>query len=87
MSQTIAVIRGDGIGPEIMDASLGVLDAMKLGLQYEFVEAGNRCGESHSSIGKRVEVLEGLAAGARYAAKGSYILKSELSKLTTEDGY
>lgn len=40
MSQTIAVIRGDGIGPEIMDASLGVLDAMKLGLQYEFVEAG-----------------------------------------------
>lgn len=40
MSQTIAVIRGDGIGPEIMDASLGVLDAMRLGLQYEFVEAG-----------------------------------------------
>jgi isocitrate dehydrogenase (NAD+) len=40
MSQTIAVIRGDGIGPEIMDASLGVLDAMDLGLKYEFVEAG-----------------------------------------------
>lgn len=40
MTQTIAVIRGDGIGPEIMDASLGVLDAMGLGLQYEFVEAG-----------------------------------------------
>jgi isocitrate dehydrogenase (NAD+) len=40
MSQTIAVIRGDGIGPEIMDASLGVLDAMNLGLQYELVEAG-----------------------------------------------
>jgi len=37
--------------------------------------------------GKHVEVLEGLATGARYAAKGSYILKSELSKLTTEDGY
>ncbi|MGL6290635.1 MAG: isocitrate dehydrogenase [Silanimonas sp.] len=40
MSKTIAVIRGDGIGPEIMDASLGVLDAMNLGLKYEFVEAG-----------------------------------------------
>jgi cobalt-zinc-cadmium efflux system membrane fusion protein len=37
--------------------------------------------------GKHVEVLEGLTAGARYAAKGSYILKSELSKLATEDGY
>lgn len=40
MAQKIAVIRGDGIGPEIMDASLGVLDAMKLGLEYEFVDAG-----------------------------------------------
>jgi len=37
--------------------------------------------------GKHVEVLEGLATSARYAAKGSYILKSELSKLATEDGY
>ena len=40
MSQTIAVIRGDGIGPEIMDATLHVLDAMRLGLSYEFVDAG-----------------------------------------------
>jgi cobalt-zinc-cadmium efflux system membrane fusion protein len=37
--------------------------------------------------GKHVEVMEGLSAGTRYATKGSYILKSELSKLTTEDGY
>ena len=40
MTQTIAVIRGDGIGPEIMDATLHVLDALQLGLKYEFVEAG-----------------------------------------------
>jgi len=40
MTQTIAVIRGDGIGPEIMDATLQVLDALKLGLSYDFVEAG-----------------------------------------------
>jgi isocitrate dehydrogenase (NAD+) len=40
MSKTIAVIRGDGIGPEIMRASLRVLDAMGAGLTYEFVEAG-----------------------------------------------
>ena len=40
MSQTIAVIRGDGIGPEIVDSVLRVLDALKLGLNYEFVEAG-----------------------------------------------
>jgi len=40
MSRTIAVIRGDGIGPEIMHATLRVLDELKAGLDYEFVEAG-----------------------------------------------
>jgi isocitrate dehydrogenase (NAD+) len=40
MTQTITVIRGDGIGPEIMDATLYVLDAMKLGLEYEFADPG-----------------------------------------------
>ncbi|MGA9342424.1 MAG: isocitrate dehydrogenase [Rhodanobacteraceae bacterium] len=49
MSKTIAVIRGDGIGPEIMDATLRVLAATGCGLEYEFVDAGvaalDRCGE------------------------------------------
>jgi isocitrate dehydrogenase (NAD+) len=49
MTQTIAVIRGDGIGPEIMDATLGVLDALGAGLSYDFVDAGlaayEKCGE------------------------------------------
>ena len=40
MSKTIAVIRGDGIGPEITDATLRVIDALKLGIEYQFVEAG-----------------------------------------------
>lgn len=36
----IAVAKGDGIGPEIMQAVLGIFDASKAGLQYEFVEMG-----------------------------------------------
>ena len=40
MTQTITVIRGDGIGPEIMEAALHVLDAMDVGLSYEFADAG-----------------------------------------------
>jgi len=40
MSQTIAVIKGDGIGPEIMDATLSILDALDIGLTYDFVDAG-----------------------------------------------
>ena len=40
MTQTITVIRGDGIGPEIMEAALHVLDAMDVGLSSAFADAG-----------------------------------------------
>jgi cobalt-zinc-cadmium efflux system membrane fusion protein len=39
------------------------------------------------SDGKNVEIVQGLPAGARYAAHNSYIIKSELSKLASEEGY
>jgi len=50
MTHTIAVIRGDGIGPEIMDATLRVLDAMQCGLQYDFVDAGMVALEKHGEL-------------------------------------
>ena len=50
MTQTITVIRGDGIGPEIMDATLHVLDSMNLGLQYEFADAGIVALEKHGEL-------------------------------------
>ncbi|MBJ6979616.1 isocitrate dehydrogenase [Luteimonas sp. MC1895] len=50
MTQTITVIRGDGIGPEIMDATLHVLDAMKLGLAYEEADAGLVALEKHGEL-------------------------------------
>jgi len=36
----IAVAKGDGIGPEIMDAVLGVFQANKVPLSYEYVDMG-----------------------------------------------
>jgi isocitrate dehydrogenase len=36
----IAVAKGDGIGPEIMEAVLKIFDANKVGLQYQFVDMG-----------------------------------------------
>lgn len=50
MTQTITIIRGDGIGPEIMDATLHVLDAMQLGLQYEEADAGLMALEKHGEL-------------------------------------
>lgn len=39
------------------------------------------------SDGSHVEVMQGLNAGVRYAAHNSYIIKSEMSKLASEEGY
>ena len=50
MSNTIAVIRGDGIGPEIMDGTLSVLDALGVGLEYDFVDAGMTALEKHGEL-------------------------------------
>ncbi len=50
MTQTITVIRGDGIGPEIMDAALSVLDTMNTGLQYEEADAGLVALEKHGEL-------------------------------------
>ncbi|WHZ17930.1 MAG: Isocitrate dehydrogenase [NAD] [Rhodanobacteraceae bacterium] len=50
MKKTIAVIRGDGIGPEIMAATLKVLDALDCGLDYAFVEAGMVALEKHGDL-------------------------------------
>jgi len=50
MTHTITVIRGDGIGPEIMDATLHVLDAMQLGLTYEDADAGLMALEKHGEL-------------------------------------
>jgi isocitrate dehydrogenase (NAD+) len=44
------VIRGDGIGPEIADATLRVLDALDLGLRYDFVEAGLAAQEKYGEL-------------------------------------
>ena len=50
MSKTIAVIPGDGIGPEIMSATLHVLDALDCGLSYDTVEAGMIALEKHGDL-------------------------------------
>ena len=50
MTHTITVIRGDGIGPEIMAATLHVLDQMNLGLQYEEADAGLVALEKHGEL-------------------------------------
>lgn len=42
MNHTITVAKGDGIGPEITDAVLAILDAAKCGLTYEHIDVGEK---------------------------------------------
>jgi isocitrate dehydrogenase (NAD+) len=39
-TRTVTIINGDGIGPEVMQATLRVLEALKAPLEFEFRDAG-----------------------------------------------
>ena len=71
MTQTITVIRGDGIGPEIMDATLYILDKLGAGLQYEEADAGVVALEKHGDLMPKV-TLDSIA-------KNKVALKSPLT--------
>lgn len=45
--KTITVFRGDGIGPEIIDATLQILQAAKVDLAYEIFDVGQNEYEKH----------------------------------------
>ncbi|MCC5856266.1 MAG: isocitrate dehydrogenase [Idiomarina sp.] len=50
MSKTITVIPGDGIGPDIIDATIKILDKAGCGLDYEFADAGLVALEKHGEL-------------------------------------
>ncbi len=50
MSTTITVIPGDGIGPDIVDATIKILDKAGCGLTYEYVDAGLVALEKHGEL-------------------------------------
>ena len=51
MTSTITVAKGDGIGPEITDAVLRVLDSAECGLSYDFIDVGEKVYLSGNSSG------------------------------------
>jgi isocitrate dehydrogenase len=47
----IAVAKGDGIGPEIMDAALRIFEAAKVPLEYRFIDMGKSIFDKGESTG------------------------------------
>lgn len=60
MKTTIAVAKGDGIGPEIMDAVLRIFEANDVQLGYEFVEMGKSLFDAGHSTGMTVAAKEAI---------------------------
>lgn len=50
MSTTITVIPGDGIGPDIIDATIKILDKAGCDLNYEFADAGLVALDKHGEL-------------------------------------
>ncbi|MCW5933434.1 MAG: NAD-dependent isocitrate dehydrogenase [Fimbriimonadia bacterium] len=48
-TQTITLIRGDGIGPEITEAVVEIFEAAHVPVQWEEAEAGLACAEKHGT--------------------------------------
>lgn len=58
----ITIARGDGIGPEIMDATLRILDAARAQLQYDEIEVGKKVYEQGFNTGLKPEAWDSLDA-------------------------
>ena len=60
--QRITVAYGDGIGPEIMDATIKIMDAAEVGLDYDVIEIGEQVYKSGHKSGISPESWETLRA-------------------------
>src|SRR5919107_3200745 len=89
----IAVAKGDGIGPEIMDAVLKIFDANKVGLEYHFVEMGKWVFDKGFSNGmtpeaqKTIEELGILFKGPMETPKGKGVKSVNVTARKTWNTY
>ncbi|MCB1056264.1 MAG: NADP-dependent isocitrate dehydrogenase, partial [Acidobacteria bacterium] len=68
-SKKVTVARGDGIGPEIMDATLAVLEAAKVPVDFDFIEVGKAVYERGVMAGIAPEAWDSIRA-TRVLLKG-----------------
>lgn len=89
----IAVAKGDGIGPEIMDATLKIFNAAKVPLEYEIVEMGKWVFDKGYSNGmtpeaqKTIENLGILFKGPMETPKGKGVKSVNVTARKTWNTY
>lgn len=89
----IAVAKGDGIGPEIMEAVLSIFKASKIPLEYEFVDMGKWVFDKGFSNGmtpeaqKSIETLGILFKGPMETPKGKGVKSVNVTARKTWNTY
>jgi len=89
----IAVAKGDGIGPEIMDAVLGIFKASQVGLEYDFVDMGKWVFDKGYSNGmtpeaqQTIETLGILFKGPMETPKGKGVKSVNVTARKTWNTY
>jgi isocitrate dehydrogenase len=89
----IAVAKGDGIGPEIMEAVLKIFDASKLDLEYEYVDMGKWVFDKGFSNGmtpeaqQKIEELGILFKGPMETPKGKGVKSVNVTARKTWNTY
>jgi isocitrate dehydrogenase len=89
----IAVAKGDGIGPEIMDAVLGIFEAARVPLEYELVEMGKWVFDKGFSNGmtpeakQTIETLGILFKGPMETPKGKGVKSVNVTARKTWNTY
>src|SRR5215216_3289372 len=89
----IAVAKGDGIGPEIMDAVLTIFNANGVGLEYDFVEMGKWVFDKGYSNGmtpqaqQTIEALGILFKGPMETPKGKGVKSVNVTARKTWNTY
>lgn len=89
----IAVAKGDGIGPEIMDAVLKIFNAAKVPLEYEFVDMGKWVFDKGYSNGmtpeaqQSIETLGILFKGPMETPKGKGVKSVNVTARKTWNTY
>ncbi|MEP6847108.1 MAG: isocitrate/isopropylmalate family dehydrogenase, partial [Panacibacter sp.] len=89
----VAVAKGDGIGPEIMDAVLTIFKAAKVALEYEFVDMGKWVFDKGYSNGmtpdaqRSIETLGILFKGPMETPKGKGVKSVNVTARKTWNTY
>lgn len=89
----IAVAKGDGIGPEIMDAVLSIFEAAKVPIEYEFVDMGKWVFDKGYSNGmtpeaqRSIETLGILFKGPMETPKGKGVKSVNVTARKTWNTY